>query len=154
MGIRSLLSLCGVLCVGLVSAGSAAAGSALPDGTRYYKELGESQSITVQVGKGVSVTLFAVPIKCTKYIPLQGNKSYVEIGMSGPQHPRIGKSYLLKKTETQRDEEIESTSTTTTEVTLNFKSAKQVEVSIHQFGTTDGEAGCDGSASYTVKRQS
>lgn len=152
---RSLVSFCGALCVGLVLAASAVAGSSLPDGARFYKELGESQSITVQVGgKGVSVTLFAVPIKCTRYIPLQGNKSYVEIGISGSQHPRIGKSYLLKQTETQRGEEGEGTSTSTTEVKLDFKSANKVVVSIHQVTSTDGEAGCDGSGSYTVKRQS
>jgi hypothetical protein len=152
---RSLVSLCGVVCVGLVLAGTAAAGTALPDGARFYKSLGDSQAITVQVGgKGVSVTLFAVPIKCTKYIPLQGNKSYVQIGLSKSQHPKVGKSYLLKKSETRHGEEGEGTSSSTTEVTLDFKSEKQVVVSIHQVTSTDGEAGCDGSASYTVMRQS
>jgi len=165
---RSLISLCGVLCVGLVLAlsaagaagkpscdkGAEATGCKLPDGARFYKSLGDSQAITVQVGgKGLSVTLFAVPIKCTKYIPLLGDEAYVEIGLSGSQHPKVGKSYLLKKSETQRGEEGEGTSSSTTEVTLNFKSAKQMVVSIHQVTSTDGEAGCDGSGSYTVKRQ-
>jgi hypothetical protein len=168
---RSLVSVCGVLCVGLVlalsaaSAGAAgkpsckkgaeAAGCKLPDGARFYKALGSSATITVQVGgKGLSVTLYAVPIKCTKYIPLQGDETYVAIGLSGSQHPKVGQSYLLKKSETQRGEEGEGTSSGTTEVTLNFKSAKQMVVSIHQVTSTDGEAGCDGSGSYTVKRQS
>lgn len=152
---RSLVSLCGVLCAGLLMAGPAAAGTGLPDGARYYKSLGDSQSITVQVGgKGVSVTLSAVPIKCTKYIPLQGNKAYVEIGLSASRHPQVGKKYLLKKSETRGGEEGEGSSSSTTEVTLDFKSEKQVVVSIHQVTNTDGEPGCDGSGSYTVKRQS
>jgi hypothetical protein len=152
---RWLVSLCGVLCVGLVLAGPAAAGSALPDGARYYKNLGDSAAITVQVGgKGVSVSLYAVPIKCTKFIPLQGDESYVQIGLSGSQHPKVGRAYLLKKSETQGGEEGEGTSSTTTEVTLDFKSTKQMVVSIHQVTSTDGEPGCDGSATYKVKRQS
>lgn len=165
---RSLVSLCGMLCVGLVLAvsatgaagkpsckkGAEAAGCKLPDGTRYYKDLG-SADLTVQVSdKGVSFSTYGAPIKCTKYIPLQGDESYVAIGLSSTQRPKVGKTYLLKETETQRDEEIGSTSTTTTEVTLNFKSAKQMEVTIHQFGTTDGVPGCDGTGKWTVKRQS
>ena len=165
---RWLVSLCGVLSVGLVlglsAAGAAgtpsckegaeAAGCKLPDGARFYKSLGDSQAITVQIGgKGVSVTLFAVPIKCTKYIPLQGDESYVEIGLSGSQKPKVGKSYTLKKSESDPGEEGQGSSASTTEVTLNFKSAKQVLVSIHQVSTIEGKAGCDGSGSYTVKRQ-
>jgi hypothetical protein len=62
--------------------------------------------------------------------------------------------YLLKKSETQRGEEGGGTSSSTTKVTLNFKSAEQMVVSIHQVTSTDGKAGCVGSGSYTVKRQS
>jgi hypothetical protein len=150
---RSLVSLCGVLCVGLVLAAPAAAGTALPDGARYHRDLGSGAGITVQVGgEGVRVMLSAVPIKCTRYIPSQGNTSYVEVGLSGSQHPKVGKAYLLKKSETRR-EDGEGTSSTTTEVTLDFKSARQMRVSIHQVTRTDGKQGCDGSASYTVKRQ-
>ncbi|MBS1678076.1 MAG: hypothetical protein JST08_11900 [Actinobacteria bacterium] len=167
---RSLVWLVGmVVCVALALAlsaagavgkpsckkGAEAAGCRLPDGARFYKELGDSQALTVQVGgKGLSVTAFAVPIKCTKYIPLLGDESYVEVGLSGSQHPKVGKSYTLKESETRRGEEGEGTSSTTTEVTLDFKSAKQVLVSIHQVTTTDGEPGCDGRGSWTVKRQS
>jgi hypothetical protein len=74
--------------------------------------------------------------------------------MHGPQHPKVGKSYLLKETETRRGEEGEGTSTTTTEVKLDFKSAKQLVLTIHQVGTTDGEPGCDGTGTWTVARQS
>jgi hypothetical protein len=166
---RSLVSLCVVLSVGIVLAlsaagaagkpsckeGAEAAGCKLPDGARFYKSLAASQTLTVQVGgKGVSVTAYGVPIKCTKYIPLQGDEAYVAIGLSGSQHPKVGKSYLLKETETQRGgEEGEGTSSTTTEVTLAFKSAKQVQVSIHQVTSTDGKPGCDGTGKWTVKRQ-
>jgi hypothetical protein len=165
---RSLFSSCAVLCAALVLAlsaagaagkpsckkGAEAAGCKLPDGTRFYQELGSSGAITVQVGgKGLAVTLSAVPIKCTKYVPLQGNKAYVEIGLSGSPFPKVGKSYTLKKSETRAGGEGEGSSSGTTEVTLDFKSAKQVVVSIHQVTTIDGEAGCDGSGTYTVKRQ-
>lgn len=166
---RWLVSLCGVLSVGLVlglsaagagakpscKPGAEAIGCKLPEEARFYKSLGGSAAITVQVGgKGVSVTLSAVPIKCTKYIPLQGNESYVEIGLSGSQKPTVGKSFTLKKSESRPGEEGEGSSASTTEVTLSFKSAKQVLVSIHQVTTIEGKAGCDGSGSYTVKRQS
>jgi len=154
VGLVTALSAAGAAGKPSCKPGAEAAGCTLPDGARYYKALGGSAAITVQVGgKGVSATLYAVPIKCTKYIPLQGDEAYVAIGLSGSQHPKVGQSYLLKKSETQRGEEGEGTSSSTTEVTLDFKSAKQMKVSIHQVSSTDGEAGCDGSATYTVKRQ-
>jgi hypothetical protein len=134
--------------------GAEAAGCKLPDGARFYKEL-KSASLTVQVGsKGVFFDTNGAPIKCTRYIPLQGDEAYVEIGLSGPQRPQVGKTYKLKETATNGGEEGEGTSTSTTEVTLAFKSAKQVVVSIHQVSSTDGEPGCDGSGSWMVKRQS
>jgi hypothetical protein len=165
---RPLFALCGALCVVSVLAlsaagavgkpsckkGAEAAGCKLPDGTRYYKDLGSAE-LTVQVStKGVFFDTNGAPIKCTKYIPLQGNTAYVAVGMSGKQQPKVGKSYLLKETETRHGEEGEGTSTTTTEVTLAFTSAKQMKVTIHQVGSTDGEPGCDGTGSWTVKRQS
>jgi hypothetical protein len=165
---RSLFSLCVVICAGLVlmlsAAGAAgrpsckkgaeAAGCKLPDGTRFFKDLG-SADLTVQVSPtGISFNTYGAPIKCTKYIPLQGNTAYVAVGMHSPKQPQVGKTYVLKETETRRGEEGEGTSTTTTEVTLVFKSAKQLRLTIHQVGSTDGEPGCDGTGSWTVQRQS
>jgi hypothetical protein len=164
---RWLVSLCGVLCVGLVLAmsatgaagklsckkGAEALGCTLPDGTRFHKGLGEGRSLTVGVGgKGVSVTLSRVPIRCTQHIAPQGKEAYVGLGLSAPLHPEVGKSYGLTKTKS-RSETGGSTSSSTTEVTLNFKSAKQVLVSIHQVTTVDGKTGCEGGGSYRVKRQ-
>jgi hypothetical protein len=163
------VSLCGVLCVGLVLAlsaagaagklscrkGAEAVGCTLPDGTRFHEGLGEGRSLTVGVGgKGVSVTLSGVPIRCTKPIGMQGKEAYVGLGLSAPQHPEVGKSYELMKTKSRSEGKGGSTSASTTEVTLNFKSAKQVLVSIHQVTTVDGKTGCEGGGSYRVKRQS
>ena len=132
-----------------------AAGCKLPEGARFYKKTTPSSSITVQVEKkGASVDLLGVPIKCKEFAPLLGDESYVQIGLTNTQRPKVGKSYTLKETETQRGEEGEGTSTSTTEVTLNFKTAKQITVKIHQRSETDGKVGCDGGATYTVKRQS
>jgi hypothetical protein len=153
---RWLISLCGVLCVGLVLALSAAAGAAggLPDGARFHKGLGEGHSLTVQVGsKGISVTLSGVPIKCTKDTSKQGGEARVGLGLSAPERPEVGRSYNLTKTKTRSEGKGGSTTSSTTEVTLNFKSAARVLVSIHQVTTVNGKAGCDGTGSYTAKRQ-
>jgi hypothetical protein len=133
---------------------AACAAGRLPDGARFHKGLGEGHSLTVQVrSTGVSVMLSAVPVTCTQDIPRQGKEAYVGLGLSAPLHPEVGKSYKLTKTKTRSGGKGEGTSSSTTEVTLNFKSAKQVLVSIHQVSTVDGEAGCERSGTYTVKRQ-
>jgi hypothetical protein len=156
---RSFVSLGGVLCVGLVlalSAAGAAGKTRLPDGARFQKSLGAGHSLTVGVGaEGVSVTLSGVPIRCTKHESTQGREAHVGLGLAAPERPEVGRSYKLTKTKTRTRSEGKGggTSSSTTEVTLDFKSAKQVLVRIHQVTSTDGEAGCDGSATYTVKRQ-
>lgn len=154
---RWLVSLCGVLSIGLVLALSAAAGAAggLPNGARFHKALGEGHSLAVQVGsKGVSVTLSGVPIRCTKDTSKQGGEARVGLGLAAPDRPEVGGTYNLTKTKTRSEGKGGSTTSSTTEVTLNFKSAKQVLVSIHQVTTVNGKAACDGSGTYTVKRQS
>lgn len=152
---RSLVSLCGVLCVGLVLAlpvAGAVGGSRLPAGARFHKSLGEGRSLTVQVkGKGVSVTLSGVPIRCAKPTAAQGGEAHVGLGLAGSEPLEVGKAYKLTKTKTRS--EGGSTSSSTTEVTLDFKSAQQVRVTIHQVAATNGKTDCDGSGSYTVKRQ-
>jgi hypothetical protein len=154
---RSLVTLCGVLCAVLMLALSAAAGAAsgLPNGARFHKALGEGHSLTVQVGsKGLSVTLSGVPIRCTKDTSKQGGEARVGLGLSAPERPQVGRSYNLSKTKTESEEKGGSTTSSTTELTLNFKSAKQVLVSIHQVSSTDGKVDCDGSGTFSVKRQS
>ena len=137
------------------TAGAEAAGCKLPDGARFYAKTSSSGSLTVQVGpKGVSLTAYAVTIRCTKFAPLLGSQQQLALGLSGKQVPKVGKSYILKETETQRGEEGEGTSTSTTEAKLEFKSAKLVVVKIDFLSETDGEIGCDGGGSWNVKRQS
>jgi hypothetical protein len=153
---RWLVSLCGVLCVVLVPALSAAAGAAggLPNGARFHKALGEGHSLAVQVGsKGLSVTLSGVPIKCTKDTSKQGGEARVGLGLAAPERPEVGRSYNLTKTKTESEGKGGSTSSSTTEVTLNFKSAERVLVSIHQVTTLNGKVDCDGSGTFSVKRQ-
>jgi hypothetical protein len=87
------------------------------------------------------------------FAPNFGNESLVAVGLSGAQHPKVGKTYKLKASETQRGEEGEGTSSSVTEVTLDFKSAKLVVVRMHQVTETDGTVGCDGGATWNVKRQ-
>jgi hypothetical protein len=135
--------------------GAESAGCKLPVGARFYKTLPHSASITVQVtGKGVSVSAYAASIKCTKFAPYNGDEAQVAVGMSDPRHPKVGKSYSLKESETQRGEEGEGTSTSVTEVTMTFKSAQLVVVKMHQVSEHDGEVSCDGGATWNVKRQS
>src|SRR5882724_4745621 len=134
--------------------GAEAAGCKLPEGARFYKKLPNNASITVQIGgKGVSIDAYAAAIKCTKFAPNSGNEAYVAVGLSGSQHPKVGKTYKLKERETQRGGEGEGTSSAVTEVTLNFKSAKLVVVKMHQVTETDGTVGCDGGETWKVKRQ-
>jgi hypothetical protein len=165
LGVLAALALCALLAlVPFASAagkgskcadGAEASGCKLPVGARFYKTLPHNASITVQVNaKGVSVSAYAAAIKCTRFAPYNGNESYVAVGISGTQRPKVGKSYSLKESETQRGEEGEGTSTTVTEVTLTFKSAQLVVVKMHQVSETDGQVGCDGGATWNVKRQS
>jgi hypothetical protein len=174
MRIRGLSSrrwrfmLCAVSALVLVPALSAAAaagksscrkgaetvGCALPNGTRFYQGLGEGRSLTVSVsGKGISVTLAGVPIRCTKPASMQGEEARVGLGLSSPGHPEVGQFYKLTKTKSESEGKGRGTTTSTTEVTLRFKSGKSVLVSIHQVTTAGGKVSCDGNGSYRVERQ-
>ena len=83
--------------------GAEATGCKLPDGARFYKKLPANASITVQVGgKGVSISAYAAAIKCAKFDPSQGDEAWVAVGIAGTQHPKVGKSYLLKESDPDR----------------------------------------------------
>jgi len=166
LGTWTGLALCALLVLSISAAGAAgkggkcvkgaeAAGCTLPVEARFYKNLGGSAAITVQVGdKGVSVTAYAAEIKCTQYAPALGPEQQVAVGLSDKRHPKVGKSYTLKKSETQAGEEGEPVEFGSTEVTLTFKSAKLVVVKLHQFSKSGNEVSCDGGATWNVKRQS
>lgn len=159
------MALCAVLALSLSVAsapakagkcpqGAEPAGCKLPDGARFYKNLGGSAAITVQVSnKGVSLSAYAAPIKCTKFAPMLGNEQELAVGFSGSQKPQIGKTYTLKKSESQAGEEGEAPERSTIEATLNFKSAQLVVVKVHYLGEVGSEVSCDGGASWNVKRQ-
>ncbi|HTT93700.1 MAG TPA: hypothetical protein VMF55_03455 [Solirubrobacterales bacterium] len=134
--------------------GAEAPGCTLPVEARFYKQLKGSSAITVQVGdNGLGLTLYGVPIKCTKFAPMLGSTAYLEIGLGDRRHPKVGKSYTLKKSESRKGEDgqVESANT---EVTLTFKSARLVVLDIHHLSETGAEVDCDGGATYDVKRQS
>jgi hypothetical protein len=164
---RWLFSLCAVAALGLVPALSAAgaagqsscmkgaekAGCKLPDGARFHQGFGEGRSLTVAVGgKGISVTLAGVPVKCAKPRSMRGEEVRVGLGLSSPGHPEVGQFYNLSKTKTQSDGK-GGRSASTTEVTLRFKSGKAVLVNVHQVTTLAGKVSCDGSAGFRVDRQ-
>jgi hypothetical protein len=166
LGAVVALALCAVLALSLSIAsavgkagkcpeGAEPAGCKLPDGARFYRNLGGSAAITVQVsGKGVSMSAYAAPIKCTRFAPMLGSEQELALGLSGAQKPQVGKTYTLKKSETQAGEEGEAPARSTIEATLSFKSAQLVVVKIHELSEVGSEVACDGGASWNVKRQS
>jgi hypothetical protein len=166
---RLLFSLCAVLALGLVPAlpaagaagkasckkGAETVGCELPDGTRFHQGLGEGRSLTVGVGgKGISVTLAGVPVRCTKPASMNGGEARVGLGLSAPGHPEVGQTYKLTKTKSRSEGKGRGTTASTTEVNLRFKSGEFVLVNVHQVTTVGGKVSCDGNGSYRVERQS
>jgi len=165
---RWLFTLGAVLALGLVPAlsaagaagkasckkGAEAAGCKLPDGTRFHQGLGEGRSLTVGIGgKGISVTLAGVPVRCTKPASMRGEEERVGLGLSAPGDPEVGQLYTLTKTRSRSEGKGRGTTSSTTEVTLKFKSGKAVLVSVHQVTTVGGKVSCDGNGSFRVERQ-
>jgi hypothetical protein len=150
---RSSITLCVVSLVALAAVSSAAAGSVLPDGARFHESLGGSSGITVAVDNGVSVTLAGVPIKCDGNASRSGAEARVGIGLSSSIQPKVGKTINISKTRKSSGGRGESSKSSTTEVTLKFKTAQQVVVAIHQTQGTTGKFACEGSATFKVARQ-
>jgi hypothetical protein len=135
--------------------GAETAGCKLPDGTRFHQGLGEGRSLTVGVdGKGISVTLAGVPVRCTKPAAMRGEEVRVGLGLSAPGDPEVGQLYKLSKTKSRSEGKGRGTSASTTEVTVKFKSGQAVLVSVHQVTTVGGKVTCDGNGSFRVDRQS
>ncbi|HKZ12210.1 MAG TPA: hypothetical protein VJL81_00050 [Solirubrobacterales bacterium] len=134
--------------------GAEAPGCTLPVEARFYKNFGDSSAITVQVGdKGLSLTAYAVEIKCTKYAPMLGPDQELALGLSDKRHPKVGKTYTLKKSETQGGEEGEARQRGVFEAKLDFKSAKLVVVTVHLLAKSGTEVTCDGGGTWKVNRQ-
>lgn len=136
--------------------GAEKAGCKLPVGAKYTKAVKNGSAngtLSVEVtSKDVGVVIYAVYIHCTKYAPLLGDEQGIVGNYRGKQRPKVGKTYTITDHESQMDED-GSTSTADVTVTLNFKSAKKMVLKVHQVNVTAGEVGCDGSGSWTLKRQ-
>jgi hypothetical protein len=137
-------------------AGSEAAGCKLPVGAEYAKDVktgsAEGQVSAPVIGKGLSVTVLTAYIDCKAFDPMIGDMIGVQDSYKGNQRPKVGKTYTIKKTESESSEET-GTARTDSELTLNFKSAKQVVVTLHQVSQAEGKLMCDGSKTWTLKRR-
>ena len=101
-------------------------------------------------GSGISVGVSAY-IDCKKFDPSNGNQSGLQNSYGGKQRPKVGKTYTIKDSISENAEG--GSSTADTEITLNFKSAKQVVVTLHTVSTVEGKLMCDGGKTWTLKRQ-
>ncbi|HET7443500.1 MAG TPA: hypothetical protein VFJ57_02445 [Solirubrobacterales bacterium] len=137
-------------------AGAEAAGCKLPVGAEYAKDVktgsAEGQISATVIGKGVSVTVLDAYIDCKAFDPLIGDMIGVQDSYKGSQRPKVGETYAIKKTESESSEETGS-SRTDSELSLNFKSAKQLVVTLHQVSQAEGKLLCDGSKTWTLKRR-
>jgi hypothetical protein len=136
--------------------GAEAPGCSLPPETIFQKNLPHNGSVKVSVNTkgGISFTAYAAPIKCTKYTPTLGSEQQLALSLSDNRKPKVGKTYLLKKTENRTEvEEGEQPERGLFEAKIQFKSATQVIVTFHLLDEVGTEVSCDGSATWTLKRQ-
>ena len=166
-GVLSAVALCAALVLSISVAGAAgkdgkcvkgaeAAGCPLPAATTFDKKLKGSGDVSVRVNaSGMSFAAYAAPIKCTKYAPLLGPTQELAIGLSDKRHPKVGKTYVLKQVENRTEvEEGEKPEHSLFEAKIQFKSAKQVVVTVHLFDEVGTEVSCDGGATWNLKRES
>lgn len=141
---------------GKCAKGAEAAGCPLPAETAFDKKLKGSGDVSVKVNpSGMSFTAYAAPVKCTKYSPLLGPEQELAIGLSDKRHPKVGKTYVLKKVENRTQvEEGEQPERGLFEAKITFKSAKLVVVTVHLLDEVGTEVSCDGGATWNLKRTS
>jgi len=136
--------------------GAEKSGCKLPVGAEFFKAVKNGSAngvLTLHViPKGVSVTIQDVWIHCKTYVPLIGDEIGIADHFDGKQRPKVGKTYTISKSESQTDED-GSVSSADSTLTLNFKSAKQLSLKLHHVDATNGQTGCDGSGSWTLKRR-
>lgn len=165
LAVLSAVALCAALALSISVAGAAgkdgrcakgaeAVGCPLPAESRFEKKLPHSGSVEVGVSKlGISFTAYAAPIKCTKYTPTLGPEQELALGLSDKRHPKVGKTYVLKKVENRTEvEEGEQPERGAFEAKITFKSAKLVVVTFHLLDEVGTEVSCDGGATWNLKR--
>lgn len=136
--------------------GAEKAGCKLPVGAAYSKDVktGSAEgtlTATVTAG-GTRVLIYSAYIDCKAFDPLIGDQVGVADDYTGKQRPKVGKTYTIKKSESRTSEEF-GTDSTESELTLNFKSARQLTLTLHQVSNSNGRLLCDGSKTWTLKRQ-
>ena len=83
-----------------------------------------------------------------------GPEQQLAIGLSDKRHPKVGKTYKLKQVENRTEvEEGEQPERGLFEAMVNFKSAKLVVVTVHLLDEVGTEVSCDGSATWSLKRE-
>lgn len=136
--------------------GAEKAGCKLPAGASFSKDVktGSAEgTLTAKVtGSGVRVQIYRAYIDCKAFDPLIGDQVGVADDYTGKERPKVGKTYTIKKSETRSSEEF-GTDSTDSELTLNFKTAKQLTLTLHQVSTSNGKLLCDGSKTWTLKRE-
>jgi hypothetical protein len=134
--------------------GAEAAGCPLPAEAAFDKKLKGSGDVAVKVNpSGMSFTAYAAPVKCTKYASLLGPEQELAVGLSDKRHPKVGKTYVLKKVENRTQvEEGEQPERSLFEAKITFKSAKLVVVTVHLLDEVGTEVSCDGGATWNLKR--
>jgi hypothetical protein len=136
--------------------GAEVAGCPLPAETAFDKKLKGGADVSVKVNAtGMSFSAYAAPVKCTKYSPLLGPEQQLAVGLSDKRHPKVGKTYVLKQVENRTEvEEGEKPERGLFEAKIQFKSAKQVVVTVHLLDEVGSEVTCDGGATWTLRRTS
>lgn len=136
--------------------GAEKAGCKLPVNATYVKDVktgsAEGSVRATVVAGGVWVLIASAYIDCKKFDPAIGDITGVADDYSGKQRPKVGKTYTINKSDTRQDEDGGS-STTTSQVKLTFKSAKQLVLTLHQVSEASGKLLCDGGKTWTLKRE-
>jgi hypothetical protein len=119
--------------------GAEAAGCPLPAEAAFDKKLKGSGDVAVKVNpSGMS---------------LLGPEQELAVGLSDKRHPKVGKTYVLKKVENRTQvEEGEQPERSLFEAKITFKSAKLVVVTVHLLDEVGTEVSCDGGATWNLKR--
>jgi hypothetical protein len=167
LGVLSAVVMCAALVLSISVTGAAgkggkcvkgaeAAGCPLPPESTFEKKLPHSGTVKVAVSDmGMSFTAYAAPIKCTKFAPMLGPTQELALSLSDKRKPKVGKTYVLKKTESRTQvEEGEQPERGAFEAKITFKSAKLVVVTFHLLDEVGTEVSCDGGATWNLKRTS
>lgn len=129
--------------------GSERTGCKLASGASYFanqKVVGPTGYVTAQVSESGFAVAMHADIDCKTSNPAKRRQSRVESGWSSKRQPRVGKTYVIRKREADRGV------TTSTKLTVAFKSAKRAVITIHRISKSGGKITCDGSKGWRLKR--